>query len=462
MSEASAKPVKPRLYVASRTGAERGRVRLRTLSNLRWLAISGQLAALFLVYFAFGYSLPLGYCAVAIAVSAVLNIVLALRYPASHRLANREASYYLAFDVLQLAALLYLTGGITNPFALMFVAPVVIAAATLNLGNTLVLAGIAFASVSLIGVFHRPLPWPAGDVLELPQLYQAGIWAALVIGIGFTSVYAWRIASESARMSAGLAATQLALAREHRLASLGALATAAAHELGTPLGTIAVVARELERALPANSPEAEDARLLRDQAERCRAIIARLANPEEAMLGQAARLPLGALLDDIAAPHRGEDLAITVDVPHGDEDNPVPQVWRAPELLHGLGNIIENAADFAKTEVRMHASWDANNLNVVIEDDGPGFAPEIFERIGEPYVTSRPGRNAPGDTDIDPGALGEHEGMGLGFFIAKVLLEQTGGTVKAGNPARGGARVSIVWPRGVIDGLEPPAQNDAN
>ncbi len=462
MSDTATEPAKPRLYVASRTGAERGRVRLRTLSNLRWLAIAGQLAALFLVHFAFGYSLPLGYCAFAIAVSAVLNIVLALRYPASHRLANREASYYLAFDVLQLAALLYLTGGITNPFALMFVAPVVIAAATLNLGNTLVLAGIAFVSVSLIGIFHRPLPWPAGEVLELPQLYQAGIWAALVIGIGFTSVYAWRIASESTRMSAGLAATQLALAREHRLASLGALATAAAHELGTPLGTIAVVARELERALPANSAEAEDARLLRDQAERCRAIIARLANPEEAMLGQAARLPLGALLDDIASPHRGEDLVITVEVPHGDADNPVPQVWRAPELLHGLGNIIENAADFAKTEVRMRASWDANMLNIVIEDDGPGFAPEIFERIGEPYVTSRPGHNAPGETDIAPGALGEHEGMGLGFFIAKVLLEQTGGTVKAGNPAGGGARVSIVWPRGVIDGPEPPTQNEAD
>jgi two-component system, sensor histidine kinase RegB len=406
--------------------------------------------------------LPLGYCAVAIAASAVLNVVLALRYPASHRLANREASYYLAFDVLQLAVLLYLTGGITNPFALMFVAPVVIAAATLNLGNTLVLAGIAFASVSLIGIFHRPLPWPAGEALVLPQLYQAGIWAALVIGIGFTSVYAWRIASESTRMSAGLAATQLALAREHRLASLGALATAAAHELGTPLGTIAVVARELERALPENSAEIEDVRLLRDQAERCRAIIARLANPEEAMLGQAARLPLGALLDDIAAPHRGEDLAITVVASHGDADHPVPQVWRVPELLHGLGNIIENAADFAKTEVRMQASWDTNTLNVVIEDDGPGFAPEIFERIGEPYVTSRPGHHAPGESDIGPGALGEHEGMGLGFFIAKVLLEQTGGTVKAVNPPGGGARVSVTWARGVIDGTEPPAQTDAD
>jgi two-component system, sensor histidine kinase RegB len=283
----------------------------------------------------------------------------------------------------------------------------------------------------------------------------------LVIGIGFTSVYAWRIASESARMSAGLAATQLALAREHRLASLGALATAAAHELGTPLGTIAVVARELERSLPANTAEVEDVRLLRDQAERCRAIIARLANPEEAMLGQAARLPLGALLDDIAAPHRGEDLFIDVYVPHG-EATSQPQVWRTPALLHGLGNIIENAADFAKSRVEVQGSWDAGSLQVVIQDDGPGFAPEIYERIGEPYVTSRPGHHALGETDIGPGELGEHEGMGLGFFIAKILLEQTGGVVKAVNPVGGGARVSVTWARGVIDGAEPPAQIEAD
>lgn len=440
-----------------------GRVRLRTLSNLRWLAIAGQSAALFLVYFALGYPLPLVYCATAIAVSAVLNVVLALRYPATHRLANREATFYLAFDVLQLAALLYLTGGVANPFALMFVAPVVIAATTLNLGNVMILAFIAFASVSLIAIVHRPLPWPAGDALVLPQLYQAGIWTAQVIGIGFTSVYAWRIASESARMSAGLAATQLALSREHRLAALGALATAAAHELGTPLGTIAVVARELERAMPEGSTEMEDVRLLRAQAERCRAIIARLANPEEAMLGATARLPLGALLDDIAAPQRGEDVEIRTSIvppvsATEDADYSVPEVWRAPELLHGLGNIIENAADFAESLVAVTATWDEEFLHITVHDDGPGFAPEIFEALGEPYITSRPGHHALTESEMAPvGALDQHEGMGLGFFIAKILLEQTGGLVKADNPPSGGARVSIRWQRGVIDGPEPPA-----
>jgi two-component system sensor histidine kinase RegB len=440
-------------------GAGGGRVRLRTLTYLRWMAVAGQSAALLLVYFAFGYPLPILYCSIAILASAVLNIVLSLRYPASHRLSNREATFYLAFDVAQLTALLYLTGGIANPFALMFLAPVVIAATSLNLSNTMILAFFAFASVSVIGIWHKPLPWPPGDTtLDLPPLYQAGIWAALVLGIGFTSVYAWRIASESARMSAGLSATQLALSRERRLASIGALATAAAHELGTPLGTIAVVARELERALPENSVEIEDARLLREQAERCRAIIARLAHPEESMLGSLTRLPLGALLDDIASGHRGGGVAVVVHVAESPGEE--PQVWRVPELLHGLGNILENAADFATARVTVEARWDANALHVTVDDDGPGFAPEIFEALGEPYVTSRPGHRAPGETEMMPEApIDGHEGMGLGFFIAKVLLEQTGGLVKATNPPGGGARVAVVWARGVIDGPEPPASD---
>jgi two-component system, sensor histidine kinase RegB len=450
-----------RSFAATPAGVARGRVRLRTLTNLRWMAVGGQSAALFVVYFGFGYSLPLIPCASAIVASACLNVALTIRYPASHRLTNRDATLHLGFDVIQLAALLYLTGGITNPFALMFIAPVVIAAATLNLGNTLILAAMAFALVCLISVFHKPLPWGTSEVLALPLLYQAGIWASLVIGIGFTSVYAWRIASEGARMSAGLAATQLALSREHRLASIGALATAAAHELGTPLGTIAVVARELERALPAGSSEAEDAKLLREQAERCRAILARLANPGEALLGETARLPLGAFLEDFADSYRGEDLDIVVALkPEVAGDTP-PQVWRAPELLHGLGNIIENAADFAGTRVRIEARWNASRLSIAVEDDGPGFAPEIFERIGEPYITSRPGTFALGETEIGPsGALDKHEGMGLGFFIAKTLLEQTGATVTAVNLDSGGARVSAVWPRGIIDGEAPPGRGE--
>ncbi|MDE2463139.1 MAG: ActS/PrrB/RegB family redox-sensitive histidine kinase [Alphaproteobacteria bacterium] len=436
----------------------RGRVRLRTLSNLRWLAVGGQSATLFIVYFGLAYQLPLAECIGAITASAVLNIVLALRFPATHRLTNREATAFLAYDVLQLAALLYLTGGLENPFALMFLAPVVIAASTLNLGNTLILAFLSFAAVSLIAIVHQPLPWAPHEVLQLPALYQGGIWASIVIGIGFTSIYAWRIASEAARMSAGLAATQLALAREHRMAAIGALAAAAAHELGTPLGTIAVVARELERELPKGSAQAEDAGLLRAQAERCRTILTRLARPEQSVLDATNRIPVAAMLDDLVGPYRHDELQITIELAPGEGDGPLPKIWRTPELLHSLNNFVANAADFANSHIEIGVSWDATSLQVTIEDDGPGFAPEILERLGEPYVTSRPGSYALGETQLSPSEnFTGQQGMGLGFFIAKTLIEQTGGRVQVRNRGKGGARVSCRWPRGAIDADRPPS-----
>jgi two-component system sensor histidine kinase RegB len=436
----------------------RGRVRLRTLSNLRWLAVGGQSITLLLVHFGLGYPLPLLRCVMAIAASAALNGFLALRYPPTHRLSNRRAAVYLAYDVVQLAALLYLTGGIENPFALMFLAPVVIAAATLDLINTLLLAIVAFIAVSVIAVIHKPLPWAPNEHLDLPPLFIGGIWASLVIGIGFTSIYAWRIASEGARMQAGLAATQIALAREHRMAAIGALAAAAAHELGTPLGTIAVVSRELERALPSGSPENEDAKLLRQEAERCRGILTRLARPEESVMSALERLPIGALLDDIASPYRGGDLAIQIEIAEKCRALPQPKVWRSPALIHGFGNVIANAADFAHAKVRVLIQWDDSEIRVTVEDDGPGFAPDIIERIGEPYVTSRPGSYALGDTELSPNdAFSGQQGMGLGFFIAKTLIEQTRGTVRARNLPTG-ARVTARWPRGAIDGENPPGR----
>jgi two-component system, sensor histidine kinase RegB len=428
--------------------AARGRVRLGTLNNLRWLAVAGQATALIIVHFVLGYMLPLTLCAAPIATSALFNIVLALIYPAARRLTGREATAYLAYDILQLAALLYLTGGIENPFALLFLAPVVISAATLELANTLLLAGWSFIAVTFLARFHLPLPWTPAGTFHLPPLYQFGIWVSLLLGIGFTSIYARRIAGEASRMSAALSATQLALAREHRLAALGALAAAAAHELGSPLGTIAVVARELERELPKGSPHGDDFRLLRAEAERCRAILTRLAQPEEAVLGAVQQMPLGALLDDIAAPHRGLDVDIAIEMASG----PAPKVWRTPEVLHGLGNLIENAADFAAHAVKVRAQWDASALTVEVTDDGPGFAPEIFEKLGEPYVTSRPRWRA--FAAADPTA--KQEGMGLGFFIAKTLIEQAGGTLTAHNRSEGGAMVSASWPRGAIDGEAPP------
>jgi two-component system sensor histidine kinase RegB len=425
------------------------RVRLGTLNNLRWLAVVGQATALLFVRIMLNFDFQLVLCSTIVAASAILNVILAIGFPSSKRLTLREATAFLAYDTTQLAALLFLTGGIENPFALLFLAPVVVSAATLNVKSTLFLGGLTFVAIALLAYDHVPLPWNSDVPLRLPPLYQFGIVISLILGIGFTSVYAFRIADEATRMSAALTATQLALAREHRLASLGGLAAAAAHQLGTPLGTIALVARELEREL-ATSAHGDDFRLLRAEAERCRAILTRLAQPEESVLGQTERLPLGALLDDIAAPHRGVDVTIVIDVQAGT----APNVWRMPEVLHGLGNLVENAADFAAREVRLRARWNDNELRVEVVDDGPGFAAQIFEQIGEPYVTSRPRRSSL-EKASEPD-YGKQEGMGLGFFIAKTLIEQTSGTLIARNRSEGGAVVTARWPRGAIDGEAAP------
>jgi len=424
------------------------RVRLGALNNLRWLAVIGQTVALLSVRLILNFDFPLLLASTVIVASAILNVILMIFFPASKRLSVREATAFLAYDTTQLAALLFLTGGIENPFALMFVGPVVVSAATLDWKSTLFLGALTFIAIILLAMNHVPLPWASAAPLQLPPLYQFGILISLICGIGFASVYAYRIAEEAMRMSAALAATQLALAREHRVAALGGLAAAAAHELGTPLGTIAVVARELEHEL-ATSPHAEDFRLLRTETDRCRAILTRLAMPETSVVGHTERLPLGALLDDLAAPHRGVDVGIIIDVQAG----AAPKVWRLPEILHGLGNLLENASEFAAREVRLRARWDEEQILVEVLDDGVGFSNEILELIGEPYVTSRPRSRA---KQAEQASHGKQEGMGLGFFIAKTLIEQTGGMLSAGNRSEGGAIVSARWPRGAIDGEVAP------
>jgi len=427
-------------------------VRLRTLIFVRSLGIIGQIVAVVIVFFGLKYQMPIGQCLMVIGVAIAFNAAMFFLYPSVYILSEREATAHLAFDIFQLTAMLALTGGIQNPFALLYLAPIVISAANLSLASTLVLAFLAFCSISVISFFHWQLPWDPADPLLLPPLYVAGNWISLTLGIGFCLIYAWRTADESRRMQAALAATQATLEREQRLSDLGALAAAAAHELGTPLGTIAVVARELERDIPQTSPWAEDIHLLRGQAERCREILSRLAQQDTGEDTIAKRLPLAALLDEIAEPHRGFGIEIAVRM----TTPGALTVLRKPEVAHGLGNLIENAVDFAKTKVDVEASWNDNEVVVTITDDGTGFDPEILARLGEPYVTSRPGidLDRDGEDDVTNAHAEGHAGMGLGFFIAKTLIERTGGTVTFGNKAGGGALVRVVFPR---SSLEKPA-----
>ena len=421
-------------------------VRLDTLVRLRWLAVIGQTAAVLVVHYGLDFTLPLAACAVVIAVSAWLNIALRVRFRVTQRLEPDRAAWLLAFDVLQLAVLLYLTGGLDNPFAFLLLGPVLIAATALPPRYTLTLGVFAMVCATTLMFLHYPLPWASDDPLRLPPLYTMGEWLALLLAIGFIGVYAWLIAEESRLLADALTATELVLAREKHLSQLDGLAAAAAHELATPLSTIAVVAQELERALGPDSPHAEDVHLLRAQTQRCREILAQLAELEADTGEPFGRMKLATLIEEVVAPHRNFGIDIDVVLPADRSDEPIGE--RNPGLLYGLGNLIDNAVDFARGRVEVAARWTEKQITVTIADDGPGFSPEIMGRIGEPYVTTRGIRSMSTDTD--------QIGLGLGFFIAKTLLERSGASLAFANRAapETGAVVRVRWNRADFEYVE--------
>jgi two-component system, sensor histidine kinase RegB len=438
---------------SNRTGRS---VRLDTLVRLRWLAVIGQSTAVLVVYFGLDFELPVWACLAVIALAAWLNIALRIRFPAAQRLEPDRAAWLLAFDVAELAVLLFFTGGLQNPFAFLFLGPVLISATALPPRMTLMLGGFAIACATVLIFVHDPLPWDTEPPLELPAVYVMGVWLSILLAIAFIGLHAWQVTEEARQLADALAATELVLAREQHLSQLDGLAAAAAHELGTPLATITLIAKELQLQITPDSEHAEDVRILNEQAKRCRAILGKLTelssddHPFD-------RMKLSTLIEEVVAPHRNFGVAINVALSAGDAAEPVG--GRNPAVLYGLGNLLENAVDFARERVEVAASWSGDDVAVTIIDDGPGFAPEIMDRIGEPYVTSRPRERqsaaeavAADAIKLDAGADGGHElesGLGLGFFIAKTLLERSGATLNFENrayPDRG-AVVRVQWGR---------------
>ena len=403
-------------------------MRRSTSLRLRWMAISGQVIAIVFTRQGLDFELPLVPAAMAVLASVVLNLCLT-RETAS-RLSDRTTMGLLTFDIAQLSTLLYLTGGMQNPFSILLIVPVVVAAATLPLRHTLRLCLLVTVLATVLAFYHFPLPWYDLEVFSQSALYLAGLWAALVLCIGFTVTYVWRVAQENRALSGALAATELVLQREQHLTRLDGLAAAAAHELGTPLATIAVTAKELSRELK-EPLQAEDAQLIVSQAARCRTILAKLSSldDEGEVIGW---LKLSNLLSEIVEPHDDAGPTITITVPPG----PQPAIRRNAGILYGLGNLVENAIDYARGAVRVEAFWNAASVSVVVSDDGPGFSADVLRRIGEPYLGEpyrSSGRRARGQS-----------GLGLGFFIAKTLLERSGADVTIRN--HGGAEVTVRWP----------------
>lgn len=423
-----------------------GAVRLRDLVALRWCAAAGQMATVLVVSYGLGFDLPLTACLAAIGASVLVNLAVMARLRMARLARRREAAAHLGFDIAQLAFILGLTGGLANPFCVILVAPVVIAGATLPGKYALPLALFAIVCTGLMAVWAHPLPWHPNDPFILPGMYVFALWTALIIAMAFAGLTAWRAAAEAGRTARALAATQAVLAREQRLAAIGGLAAAAAHELGTPLATIQLTAKEMARELGGEGALADDARLLVSQAERCRDILAQLSrrgDEDDAALTQS---DFDLLLEEIAAPFDGLGKEIVTRL-EGEGDPPV--LHRTPEILYGVGNLVENAVDFAASTVEIAGGWTHEEIWISVADDGPGYDPEILAKLGEPYVTTRRG----GD---------ESGGMGLGVFIAETLLARTGGELRYENSKGAGARCIAVWPRSAIDAsyISPSRRSD--
>lgn len=428
-------------------GSALGRARLRTFIGLRWIAVAGQTLTVLSVFFIFKFNLNLGLCLAIIASSAWFNVGLSFAFR-TQRLANTlEASSQLVFDTVQLAALIAATGGLSNPFLLLLLAPVTVAAASLKGYRAVLLALLAMALAASMPLYSAPLPWLKDQPLVLPQLYQWGQLTALAVGLAFFAVSAVRLNQDEARLVRALDAAQIVMAREQRLSALGAMAAMTAHELGTPLATIHLVSKEMTASLDEGHPFHEDVTLLADQAERCRGILQRLAQKREAEDIVHARMPLSSLVEEASAPHKGLGVAVHVRtraITGGEAKLPI--LRRSPEILHALGAFIENAVSFAASEVHIEATWSDKDYVVTIRDDGPGFSSDVLPKLGEPYVSERGAAQAGGGD------------MGLGFFIAKTLVERTGGRIAMQNrilPAHG-AVVQATWPR---QALEPDGEH---
>ena len=428
-------------FLAIDSGA-RGRIRLHTVAIMRWVAVVGQLFTILFVHFSLQIELPLLWLIPAVVLTGLVNLVLLFLFGARARLSERAASLLFAFDIAQLCWLLALTGGLQNPFAILLLLPVTLAAATLGFGPMILITGVGLVGASVLALVPAPLPWrPVG--LTLPPLYLLAAWTALSMAVILIAIFAWSIAEEARRHADALTATQLALAREQKMSALGAQAAAAAHLLGSPLGTINVIAKELSRELPRDDPLHEEVMELLEQAQRCGRILASFGRPRDpAEHDLYTRAPLTTLLESIADEFTPPEKAVEIRL-EAENGCAEPQLVLAPELRHALANLIDNAIQFAERRVLVTVAPDRVGLGLVIEDDGPGFSPEILDWLGEPYVSTRSGRG----------------GMGLGVFIANTLLARTGARLHFDNGVSG-ARVSITWPVAAVERLERENAHD--
>ncbi len=413
-------------------------VRIKSLLTLRWVAVIGQIATIAVVTYGLKFTLPLMALAPLVTASILLNFYLGWRMNGA-RITESELIFYLLFDAAQLTAMLYLTGGLQNPFAGMTLIYVTIAAVILSRRGAMIICGFTLFCLTLLAFVHDPLPWRNGGML-LDRLYSCGVWTSLVLATFFISTYIGNLVQEARQMSRALSATQQALAQEQRLSAMGSLAAATAHQLGSPLNTITLIAHDLLDQFDAKHPLHQDAKMLLEQSQHCKNVLTNLGEKAKSIAGQEleSRLPLSAVVQMAIDDHKSAHANIECDLHLSYDIAGDPLIRLRPELLHSIGNILQNAMQHAVRNVVVEVDYDKQYLEILISDDGAGFAPELQPSLGEPYIQRQ----------------GKYSGMGLGIFIAKTLIEKMGGKISFHTPQDGGAEVTMTLP---MDSLAPYA-----
>ena len=403
----------------------------KTLVILRWIAIIGQFSAITLVYFYLKLDFPILIAISILFLGFLSNLYLQFGIR-SITLRDFYASVFLVYDLIQLSSLLYLTGGISNPFSILMIIPTVVSSTLLSMGTTIILGILTIIFLFLLTIFHYPLPGIHDHSITFPKLYLTGYFLAIIVGLVFLSYFGIRFSGESKRRSDAINKVQQVIAKEYELESLGGQAAAAAHSLGTPLATISVVASELKKELGKNKEHTKDIELLISQTKRCGEILKQISKKQIKDDEFFSKTTIEDLLNEIIESF--EETSSKTLILNLDEDKKKFDFQRSPELIYGLRNFIGNAVKFAKSTVEIKIKSNSKNLKVSINDDGPGFPEDIKEILGEPYIKSK-------SRDINVNA-----GTGLGTFIGKTLLERRSARLTFSKDNKlGGACVNIAW-----------------
>ena len=404
-------------------------VLLTNLIKIRWIAIAGQLTTLFTIFFVFNFAIPLTACLFVVSLSILVNFYSYFIQRGNPTLTDKKTFLFLLFDISQLVGLLFLTGGVFNPFVVLILAPIIISASYLSALWTILLALYSILLILIINFNYIPLNWEQNFII--PLIYNIGILVALIITIIFIAIYAYLFASSARKISSALSETELKLSNQKKTTEVAYLSAAAVHELSTPLNTIFLVLNDLlkEKVLVTNSVLIKDIELLKSQAERCKEILLRLSkNPQNLKDNFFEKIRIIDLVKLNFEKFNDNKKLIF----NNDDFNKESQIYFKDEVNYALGNIIQNAIIFSKHEIKIFLTIIKNEFTIKIEDDGDGFSRDVLDKLGEPYISKN------------------KKGMGLGIFIAKNLIENMKGNIVFYNSINSGAVVEIKFNKTIL------------